>query len=246
MLLAADRETRTGGDDRSFPSTCTWILRRLPARGTPEYEAAAGEFISAYWKPVYSLIRVARASSVEETKDLTQEFFLDAVLEGNLLQNYNPRRGGFRPFLKTYIRNFLRTSARTAGRKKRGGGVGSQRIDLSMVDPPDTSGLTPDEAFDRAWSEAVLLRARQLFESRLKAQGKEEYVRAFWLYELDPGNETRTYEQVAEKLGLSRDDVKNRLTRAREEYKRAVIAAVKEYVDSPEELAAELKDLFGI
>jgi RNA polymerase sigma-70 factor (ECF subfamily) len=243
VLPAGEQDTQTGGESRSFPTTSTCLIRGLLRPGTPEFEAAA----RAYWKPIYCLIRVASNGGVEEAKDLTQQFFAEVFLQGSVFEKYDAERGGFRPFLKTYVRNFVRSCARAASRQKRGGGShGRKKIDLSMADPPDPKGLTPDEAFDRAWAEAVLSRAQERFETRLRAHGREDTLRVFRLYELDSQTEKKTYDAVAATLGMSRDDVKNRLTRAREEYKRAVIEAVSEYAESPDALAAEMRELFGI
>jgi RNA polymerase sigma factor (sigma-70 family) len=236
------RDTEIGGANGGFPSTSL-------AFGTRADDPSLRRFADLYWKPVYCLIRRAGARTNEEAKDLTQEFFVKEVLTGALLEKYAPERGRFRTFLKVVVTNFVRHSRRDAARQKRGGEVTlvsleDEAFELSDA-VPDAQSLTAEEAFDAGWRYAVVARAVDRVRSVLAAEGKDAYFEVFRRYDVERPAVEPSYRDVGEALGLSADTVKNYLTRARQEFRDAVIAVLRETVATPEELAAELRDLFG-
>jgi RNA polymerase sigma-70 factor (ECF subfamily) len=245
----ANQETEIGGVDRGFPSTSWTILKTLRNREATDYTDAMQRLVGQYWKPVYCLIRHVWNKKNEEAKDLTQEFFLSTVLEGSLVDQFAPDRGSFRTYLKSSLNNFMRDAARTAGRKKRGGDA--RILSLNMTDVeltdivPDAQAMTPDQVFDAAWKNLVLARAVEILERNLQSQGKQAYFEVFSRYDLDPNSSQLSYRTVGEALGLSPDTVKNYLTRAREEFRKAVLQVVSDYVDNQKDLSSEMNELFG-
>lgn len=244
-----DPFTEIGGAARQLPTTSHTALSSIrgadPVRRNAELERLA----QLYWKPVYALIRRAWASTNEDAKDLTQDFFAEVVLRDGFAERYSPERGSFRAYLKGALRNFLSKQSRDASREKRGGGVQPVSLQIREADlqevVPDDQTLRPEEAFDRTWRTVVLGRATQLLEARLAAQGKGAYFQVFRRYDLEPAEGEVSYEALARELRLSVDDVKNYLTRSREEFRRAVRTVLCESVASPEDLAAEWEALFG-
>src|SRR5437764_6173508 len=112
-----DLDTRIGGPGGSFPSTRQSVFAAFaPSGRDPDLE----RLVSLYWKPVYCLIRSMGAQSNEDAKDLTQEFFVRIVLEGDLAERYTPDKGSFRAYLRTSVRNFVRNERRDGARLKRG------------------------------------------------------------------------------------------------------------------------------
>lgn len=245
----ANQETEIGGIDRAFPSTSWTILKTLRNRDASDYSAAAQRLVDQYWKPVYCLIRHVWKKSNEDAKDLTQEFFVSSVLEGSLVEHFAPDRGSFRAYLKSSLHNFMKDMARTAGRKKRGGdarilSLNIEDFELSEI-VPDAHAMTPDQVFDAAWKNVVLARSVEFLEKSLQEQGKPAYFEVFKRYDLDPNSSQPSYRTVGEALGLTADTVKNYLTRAREEFRKAVLAVVSDYVDNRNDLSAEMNELFG-
>jgi RNA polymerase sigma factor (sigma-70 family) len=243
-------DTETGGvADRRFPETSWSILARLGDRGSPAYLGAQERLLAAYWKPVYGVIRFGWGKSNEDAKDLTQQFFTEAVLDGTLVEQYDASRGSFRAFLKAALANFLRDEAKAAGRQKRGGGVRTQSLAVDDFDlagaVPDARSLTPEQLFDATWRNVVLARALERVEQRLRGEGKEVYFEVFRRYDLEPDPAGASYQTVGDALGLRPDTVKNYLTRARRELRHAVTDLVSDYVESEEDLASELEALFG-
>lgn len=242
-------DTDIGGQGRQFPATSWSIVAGARDKGSDEYRRALERLTRLYWKPVYCLIRRSWSKGNEEAKDLTQEFFVSVVLEGDLIHKFTPQRGSFRAFLKAAVTNFMRDAAKAAGRQKRGGDARtlSLQIDDFDIDEiiPDEHTLTPEEVFDEAWKNLVLARAVELTEQRLRSEGKEIYFEIFRRYDLSADSKDLSYRVLGEQLGLNADTVKNYLTRAREVFRDAVSKVVCDYVDNERDLSIEMRELFG-
>jgi RNA polymerase sigma-70 factor (ECF subfamily) len=245
----SEPDTVFGGAGRAFPTTAWGIVHGARRDGSPARRENLERLVAAYWKPVYGAIRQGWARTNEDAKDLTQEFFTTQVLDGVLLDRFDPARGSFRAFLKGALANFMGHAARDASRQKRGGGVRPLSLDLEDLDleqvVPDARALSSDEVFDRAWARTVFAQALRLAEQRLREEGKPEVFEVFRRYDLEADDPGPSYAEVGRALGIDADTVKNHLTRARREFRRAAEDVVYDTVDSPEDLAAELKRLFG-
>ena len=243
-------DTETGGPGSAFPSTVWSRLTRADAGNDVTSTFDLDLLIRLYWKPVYFHLRHAWRRPSDEAKDLTQEFFLDNVLEGNLLKNFRPELGSFRAFLKGALGNFMTHAAERATAKKRGGHLKLVSLDAEDADRaaflPDAGTLPPDQIFDAAWKRIVLDRAIRLLQERLRAEGKEVAFEVFRLYDLEAPGSDVSYKTIGAALNLSPDTVKNYLTRARDLYATAVSDVVRDTVSGPEALSAELRELFGI
>ncbi len=246
-MTSRDPVTGIGGEGRQFPATSWTLLRGARAAAPEERARALQPFLELYWKPVYCLVRQAWRKPNEESKDLTQDFFVRVVLEGGLLDKYDRSRGGFRGFLKAAVLNFLRDDAKAAGALKRGGGAALLSLPEGAAagDLPLDDSLSPEQAFDATWRATVLGKALELLERRLRAAGKGRAYEAFQRYDLDPPAEGISYPELAASLGVSRDALKDLLKLARAEYRAAVLDVVAEGVESEEDLAGEVDDLLG-
>lgn len=228
-------ETEIGGRERKFPET-TWATARRRDSG------AMQRLVSQYWKPVYCLIRHTWARRNEDAKDLTQEFFTRILIEGSLLESFSVEKGSFRSFLKSSIANFVRNSARDAQRQKRGGGTSV--VPMSEDEAfPDPSAQTPEEAFDAAWKQEVLDRAMARVEERLRTQGKPRAFEVLRRYELE--SQSASYGEIGASLGMTADAVKHSLTLARKELRNAVLEVISDYVETPDDLMSEVRELFA-
>lgn len=236
---------------RDFPATCWSAIRHARDVSGPEAQPHLARLVELYWKPVYCVIRHARAASVDDAKDLTQEFFAAVVLGGGLIERSDPARGSFRALLRTALNGFLVDRARSAGRQKRGGGAPPLPLDPEGDAGHllgDAQGLTPDQMFDLAWTRAVFGDAVAELERRLAAAGRAPRFEAFRRFYLEPHGAAAgrpSYAAVGEALGLTPVQVKHALVEARAELRAVLIEAVREYVDGPEDLARELRALLG-
>jgi len=234
-------ETTLGGAKEQFPET---VWSSAVAEADP---AALDRFFSEYWRPVYKFIRTAGRASIEDAKDLTQEFF-SYFLEGGLLAKYRQEKGRFRSFLKGVLRRFLSEARRDGSAQKRGGGRAILSLDVSEVETErflaERSGKTPEEIFDRQWARDVLLESIADLRRVLTAEGKGECLRVYEAYELSPVQEGLTYGDLCRSLGLTEHQVKNHLDTARERLEQIVRERLARGVSSPRELADEMNDLF--
>ena len=244
-----DPQTEIGGNGRQLPVTSHTALASIRSGDPQRRDAELERLVQLYWKPVYSLIRRAWAATNEDAKDLTQDFFATVVLQANFAERYTQARGSFRGYLKGALRNFLSKRSRDDSREKRGGGVRVTSLTIRDSDLeevlPDDQALRPDEIFDSAWRTVVLDRATRLLGERLEAQGKRLYFEVFKRYDLETVDGATSYDSIAKDLRISVDDVKNYLTRSREEFRNAVRSILCESVGSPEDLSQEWEALFG-
>ncbi len=238
-------ETTLGGSRESFPET---VWSSVLAESDPGGQAARERFFAMYWRPVYKFIRTAGGASVEDAKDLTQEFF-GYFLEGGLLAKYRLEKGRFRSFLKGVLRRFLSETRRDGAAQKRGGGRTIVSLDVADLEAdrtlPGKGAPTPEELFDRQWARDVLAESLAELRRRLAAEGRDECLRVYEAYELSPPAEGRSYAELGRTMGLTEHQVKNHLDAARERLEHIVRERLARGVSSPRELAEEMNDLFS-
>jgi len=240
-------DTETGGPGAGFPSTVWSRVSQADPDGRRASAIDLEKLIGRYWKPVYCYIHRSWSKSPEDAKDLTQQFFLEDVLEHGLLDRYEIDRGSFRAFLKGALGNFMGHAAERSAARKRGGHLKVLRLEGDAADfLPDARALSPDRIFDEAWKRIVLEGAVQRVRERCRQEGKEIVFEVFRRYDLEPDTPDVSYKSLGESLRLSPDTVKNHLTRARDLYLAEVSEGVRDTVRSPEELSRELRDLFGM
>ena len=208
------------------------------------------DLAQTYWRPVYKFIRTAGGATIEDAKDLTQEFF-SYVLEGSVLSKYDPAKGRFRTFLKGVLRNFLSVERRDASRLKRGGGRLMIPLDVAALETPEflaeRDRVSPDEAFDRQWAGEILSESLAELRRQLVAENRTLHLKAYESYHDIGGDAGRpTYASIGRDLGLTEQQVKDHLAVARERLEKLVRERLARRVASPTEVAAELNDLlFG-
>jgi len=241
-------ETTLGGSRENFPETVWSSVLAEPDPSRPDGQAARERFFSLYWRPVYKFIRTAGRASIEDAKDLTQEFF-SYFLEGGLLAKYRQEKGRFRSFLKGVLRRFLSEARRDGAAQKRGGGRVIVSLDVSELEgacsPSEKGEPTPEELFDRQWARDVLVESLADLRRRLTGEGKAECLRVYETYELSSSPEPPSYAALGRDLGLTEHQVKNHLDSARERLEQIVRERLARGVSSPRELADEMNELFS-
>ncbi len=240
--MAQGRDTSIGGDSPRFPSTIWNAIEDLKS----EPDSARALLVERYWKPVYAFVRLGWNASNEDAKDLTQEFFV-FLIEGRALEAADPRRGRFRSFLKTVLRNFLAGEHRRKSADKRGGGTRRISLDLRPGDldvsaPP---GADPETVFDREWARALVGRCLGETRDALAAAGKAAAWTLLEAHDLATGTPP-DYAQLAAAHGLSENQVKHLLQEAREALKSKLVERVREYAADEAEVGEELALLLGL
>jgi RNA polymerase sigma-70 factor (ECF subfamily) len=242
-------ETRIGGTEESFPATQWSIVRAAGDASSPEFQSALEELVASYWKPVYAFIR-RKGHSVEDAKDLTQDFF-ETALRRNLAGRARPERGAFRAFLLASVRNSLRDALDRKSAARRGGDRPRADVDLDALSPrereiADDASSTPEEAFQREWAQGLLEGALRDLKRHYGNGEREVRARLFERYvDLLAGGSAPDYAALAAEFGLSATDVTNYLHRARLLYRRLLRDRIRQSVARPEEVEEEIRDLFA-
>ncbi len=234
--------------NREFPETAWSMIRHARDPGSAEYTRHLKRLVELYWRPVYFVIRYSWAKTDDDAKDLAQEFFATVIFDWELLRSYVPERGSFRGLLRAALTSFMRNTIRDAGRQKRGGGMPTLSLndDHGIGDHiPDAAALTPDQIFDVAWNQVVMGRAVAMLEKKLIEEGRTSTFTVFRRYDLEGDSATHSYSALGAELGLSVPQIKHALGHARALFRDIVTEVVRGYVDGPDELAAELRSLFG-
>lgn len=208
--------------------TTLWTEIRLAGAGSRE---SLNRLAGAYWTPVYAYLR-ASGRDRELARDLTQGFFLQ-LLENDFFARARPEHGKFRSFLFAALRNFLSDAHDRETAAKRGGGRAVLSIDVDGVERALGVESDPARAFEREWALRVLQRAYE----RLKLEGAiHEAFR-----ECERG---APHRDVAAKLGVSEQEVANRLHRARARLRELITEELRDTLDDPSRVDEEISDLF--
>ena len=235
--------------DASFPTTRWSIV--LAARDVTGDAAevlarrALEELCRTYWPPVYTYLR-RRTANVEDARDLTQDFFA-RLLDGRLLRAATPARGRFRSLLLTAAKNFLANEHERANAAKRGGGRTSLRFEFDDVEARWAAGAAQvnslDRQFEREWAVALLTTVLDRLADEFGRQAKQQQFAALKPY-LTEDDAATGHAELARRLGVSVGAARAALYRFRKRYQELLLDEIAQTVDSPDQAADELRDLF--
>lgn len=240
-----------GGRGGRFPPT-----RRSAVAGVASDDPAARArsfeiLVRAYWKPVYTHVRLRWRRSEAEAADLTQEFFARAF-EKEYFATYDPDKALFRTYLKTCLDRFVMESARGERREKRGGGAVKLSLDFDLAEREmaalRTSQADVEAVFDREWVRSLFAAAVEALREACVAQSKQVYFSVFERYVLEPeaGAARPAYATLASELGISVSDVTNYLSWTRREFRRLVLDELREITATDEEFKSEARAVLGV
>lgn len=237
------------GANGNFPSTRWSLIVAARSNQAEERERARNTLIAAYWKPVYKYIRLRWRKDNEQAQDLTQEFFT-RLLEKDFLESYDPSRARLRTFLRVCVDRLVMNEEKAARRLKRGGDIQisldfqSAEGELQQIEIP--SPETMDNFFAREWVRSVFSLAMERLQHECESRGKQIHFRMLEFYDIDEGGKELTYEHVAAQFGLKPSDVTNYLAYARREFRRIVLAQLREMTASDDEFRREARALLGL
>jgi RNA polymerase sigma factor (sigma-70 family) len=234
-------DTSLGGPAREFSKTAWDLLSRARDSSVEVRQAGLDDLCKAYWKPIYSHVRMAWNKSNEDAKDLTQAFLLWLV-DGDALRRYAPERAAFRTYLKTLLKHFVQHQEAALHRLKRGGGIRVVTLnhEIAALDEVlrDSRGVEPERMFDRVWMTELLGRAVDRVADRFRSGGRILQIQVFEAYDGASG-EKPTYATLAKQLGIKESDVTNHLYSVREAIRSEIKSELSALTTSPEELEEE-------
>ena len=98
-----------------FPETRGSLVAAMTSGDRGERERALATLAEAYWRPVYTYVRLRFGRSHEEAADLTQAFFARLV-EKETLARFDPGKARLRTFLRVVVDGVVASEAE-AGRR---------------------------------------------------------------------------------------------------------------------------------
>jgi hypothetical protein len=223
------------------------VLRGIASADEHVRHRAWDALAEAYWRPVYTYLRLRWRADADEAQDLTQGFFARA-LEKDFFARYEPARARFRTFLRTCLDGYVSNQRAASRRLKRGGGLLSvdfAAAESALAQPP-AGDQDVEELFRREWVRSLFAAAVQDLQARCAAGGKQVPFAVFERYDLDAPPEGRpTYAALAEEFALPVTQVTNYLSAMRREFRRLVLERLRALTASEEEFRAEARDLLG-
>lgn len=201
--------------------------------------------ITAYWRPVFYFLR-ARGYPLHRAEDLTQEFFT-RFLERPWLRRADPQRGRFRTFLLTVLKRFL--SDQGLGRAPRQQQFEQQLVPIGrLLGKGDRSlepaGEEPESVYMRQWVAAVVAAALDRLRRQCGTEGHPAWYEVFAASHRADAPARRVRQQaLADRFGLTRDQVLYALDQAKRRFGDLLRAEVREQVGAENEVDAEIGDL---
>jgi RNA polymerase sigma factor (sigma-70 family) len=238
------------GQPRQFATT-RWSLILSAAKsqsGEENARSALEELCRIYWRPVF-VFACRRGYSMEDAKDLTQDFFLK-ILEPHWLEHADRNRGRFRTLLLTSLQNFIVKAAEKTHARKRGGGVEFVSWDDWMAEAPSQlsisahalDSLPAERLFDLRWATTVVEQA--LRRLREECEGKDR-LRLFYALSrhLTDERDEVSYANLSAVLGVAETAVKKQLHIMRQRYRALLRDEVAHTVENSADIQDEIRYL---
>ncbi len=208
--------------------------------------AAMAWLCERYWFPLFAYVR-GKGHSREDAEDLVQGFFVE-MLEKNLVERADGRRGRFRSYLLACLSHFMAHEWRDSRALKRGGGVSKIALDADEAEARLAKELpgqhSPETDYDRAWALTLLDRVAAQVRQECEADGN---AGRFAMLEpfLHGARGELSLADAAERIGVSLPAMKSIVHRLRKRFRELLMAEIRETVTTEEEVALELQHLFA-
>ena len=229
-----------------FRTTHWSVVLRAGQDTSTEAADALEKLCRTYWYPLYVYVR-REGHAPHDAQDLTQDFFA-RLLRLKSLEAVTPHKGKFRTFLLASLKHFLLNARDAACAAKRGGGQAvisldaleaEQRYQLEPVNEE-----TPEVLYDRRWTLTLLQQALAGVQCEYAAADKAQQFEVLKEFLQGPAEEG-DYDRAGATLGLNPGAVAVAVHRLRQRYRDRLRAEITQTVSSPEELADEMRHLFG-
>lgn len=227
-----------------FVTTKWTLVGTAGDRSDTQAREALSALCQIYWPPLYSYLR-RHGHNREEAEDLVQGFFA-RLLERRDVRTADPARGRFRSFLLTALKRYAINEHHRAISVKRGGPHAPFSLDFDDAErhaarEPRTDD-TPERVFDRRWAAISLDRAEQRLRDECRQSGKGAEADVLLPYLTESG-ELPTYNEAAEKLGLSEGAVKVAVHRLRRRFGAILRLEIADTVLVPADIEDEVREL---
>lgn len=235
-----------------FVTTRWSLIRQRRSSGAPsKVDPGLAQLCQIYWRPIFTFI-YRQGYSEADAQDLTQDFFL-TIMEGNLLQVADPRRGRFRSLLLKSLTNFLIDASARQRRQKRGGGVQFVSWETWMAEAPAQLVLpkatmdlsAPEALFDAGWAAAIAGEALRRLRLECESKGRRRVYEILHPH-LTSERSEMCYEQLSRALGVPEPSVKRLLHHFRTRYRALLREEIGKTVESEANVDDEIRYLCTI
>ena len=246
--MKADKYTSIGGSERAFGATHWTAIESIASKNDAGSRALVGDFLKAYWKPVYCYLRHKGYNS-EQAKDLTQGFFHEVVLGRELIQRADRAKGRFRTLLLRALDRYLVSMHRKETAQKR---IPRDRLisleGSTFGDLPEAAGnLDSDEVFHYAWVCELLDRMLEEVETECRQSGMEVHWGMFndrVLHPILASAEPLELEELCRKYGVDETiKASSMIFAVKRRFQAAAKRLLRESVASEHEIDEEMLEL---
>jgi DNA-directed RNA polymerase specialized sigma24 family protein len=215
------------------------------ARATEGDEARLDRLIRQYWTPLRIFLVATFPALRDQAETFLQDFAEDKIIKKGWLQQADRKRGHFRDFLKTSLRNFILDRLNRA--EVRHAPASLEEIEHELPGPE-----APSEEFDLSWAQTVLAETLKRMEADCKDpaadQPRRSYIwEMFRIRLLEPllnDAPQVPYEQLIEKFELrSPTDASNLLLSGKRIFKAHLGRVIQEYAGQDAATAVEIRAL---
>ena len=248
IAMKADKYTSIGGAKRTFGATCWTVIEAIGSNDDAQSRAMVGDFLKAYWKPVYCYLRHKDYNS-EKAKDLTQGFFHEIVLGRGLIQRADRAKGRFRTLLLRALDRYLVSMHRKETAQKR---IPQEKL-ISLEDstfgelPEEAGKLDSDEVFHYTWVCELLDRMLEEVEAECRQIGMEVHWDMFndrVLHPILASAEPLSLDELCRKYGIHETTKASRMIFAvKRRFQAAAKRLLRESVASEQEIDEEMLEL---
>ncbi|MHC4207826.1 MAG: RNA polymerase sigma factor [Planctomycetota bacterium] len=240
--------TDMGGNSETFLTTHWSLIENVNSEDSDKNRALLGLLLSKYWKPVYCYLR-RKGYNNEKAKDLTQQFFYEAVFGRGLIQKADESKGRFRSFLLIALNRFLINIKHKETAQKR---IPKDKlIPLEMVDslelPQAILSSVPEDSFNYAWVSSLVEDVLEEVEAKCHADGKSIHWQVFCDRILQPiidGTDPPSLKEICKRYGIN-DDAKssNMIVTVKRRFQAALKKQLRDSVVSEDQLSGELEEI---
>jgi len=220
----------------------------LEAQGeSPAAQRALEILCRTYWRPLYGFAW-RQGLTREEAQDLIQEFFA-RLLEHRNLDTVRREKGRLRSYLLVSLKRFLGSERhRASGVKRYETGQSIPLDELLESEAADfelAETLSADRRYERSWALAVVEQVLARLEAEYRAAGHGPLFDQ--LKEFLVGEQGRPLQaEIAEKLGMTENAVKQAFHRFRQRYRVLLREEIAHTVIAPGDVEDELRHLISV
>lgn len=227
--------------------TTHWsVVQAATQPRTPECRQALEILCETYWFPVYAYLR-RWGHAQDAAEDFTQGFFTH-LLQRDGFRLADRKRGRFRSFLLSALKNFIANEQDKQRTLKRGGGRTILSLDLAEAEGryavQSAQASSPERVFERSWALTILDRAMTRLQSELAGRDKADlfdHLKGYMTVDRD----TVPYQATAQALGMTETAVKVAVHRLRKRYRELLRDEIAQTVSEETQIDEEIGNLFS-